>query len=446
MKISVPRFAYLGALGMLAIQQSASSARPAALDLGPMLGHVGPTEARIWVKAAPKPNGNDTTKRRLAVRFGTRPDLSDGRTVRGRPLEGPEFLGQINLTGLKPDTRYFYSARVDGEPVTANPPRSFQTATADGTRGQFRFAFISCLGRKGSDAAAAWGDLAARTPIDLLLFLGDNHYADSTEPAKQRAAYYEHRSAAGFRDLSSRVPSYAIWDDHDFGPNNSDSTSVGKEVSLQTFKEFWANPGYGQRDDPGVYFKFTRGDVDFFMLDVRYHRSPNVAPDDGTKTMLGAAQLAWLKRELLASQATVKFLASGSEWQSNGSDDSWSRFNRERMDLLNFIQDKGIKGVILLSGDRHFTATYQVLGIFVEVTSGPFGSLNSTRSEPTAEAFYFQNTGKLYCVFDVDTTGAEPKIALEIYRAAEGLIQKCEFTWNEILGVTKIPPLGPGGN
>jgi len=446
MNISFPRSRILCVLATLSIQLSASSAEPASLDFGPMLGHVGPTETRIWVKAAAKPDGKDTAKRNVAIRYSTRPDLSDGRTVRGRPLEGPEFLGQINLTGLKPATRYYYSVRVDGEAVTANPPRSFQTSPADGTRGQFRFAFISCLGRKGSDAAAAWGDLAARTPIDLLLFLGDNHYADTTEPAKQRTAYYEHRSAAGFRDISGRVPSYAIWDDHDFGPNNSDSTSAGREISFQTFKEFWANPGFGQRDDPGVYFKFTRGDVDFFMLDVRYHRSPNVAPDGENKTMLGAAQLAWLKRELLASKATIKFLASGSEWQSNGSDDSWSRFNRERMDLLNFIQDKGIKGVILLSGDRHFTATYQVLGKFVEVTSGPFGSLNSTRSQPTAEAFYFQNTGKLYCVFDVDTTGVEPKITLEVYRAAEGLIQKGEFTWNEILGVTKIPSLAPGGN
>lgn len=445
MKISLPRFRCLCALATLSIQLSAASAEPASPDLGPMLGHVGSTEARIWVKAAANPNGTEKARRSVAVRYGTRPDLSGGKTVRGRPLAGPEFLGQINLNGLKPATRYYYRVRVDGEAFGAHPG-SFQTAPADGTRGQFRFAFISCVGRNAFDPAAAWGDLAVRTPIDVLLFLGDNHYADSTEPAKQRAAYYDQRRLAGFREISSRVPSYAIWDDHDFGPNNSDGTAAGKEISLHTFKEFWPNPGYGQRDDPGVYFKFTRGDVEFFMLDVRYHRSPNVAPDDGNKTMLGAAQLAWLKRELLASKAKVKFLASGSEWQSNGTEDSWTRFNRERMDLLNFIQEKNITGVILLSGDRHFTAAYQVLGRFIEVTSGPFGSGNSTRPQPAAEAFYFVNTGKLYCVFDVDTTGAEPKIALEVYRAAEGLIQKLEFTWNEILGVTKIPRLASGGN
>ncbi|MBE0545902.1 MAG: alkaline phosphatase family protein [Verrucomicrobia bacterium] len=446
MKTLLPRFWCLLALATFALAQSASAAPTEQLELGPMLGHVGATEARIWVKAPPRSGPTRSTRRSVAVCVSERPDLSRGRTLRSQTLHGPEYLGQIHITGLKPATRYYYWVHVDGESGMASPAPSFVTAPAEGTPGRFRFAFISCVGRNAFDPAAAWGDLAARTPIDLLLFLGDNHYADSTEPAKQRAAYYDQRRLAGFRDLSSRVACYGIWDDHDFGPNNSDGTTEGKEVSLQTFKEFWPNPGFGQRDDPGVYFKFTRGDTEFFMLDVRYHRSPNESPDDSAKTMLGAAQLAWLKRELSASKAKVKFLASGSEWQSNGSVDSWSKFNRERRELFDFIQERGIQGVMLLSGDRHFTAAYQVLDKFIEVTSGPFGSGNSTRAQPTAEAFYFVNTGKLYCVFDVDTTGAEPKISLEVYRAAEGLIHKREFRWNEILGVTKISPLASGGN
>ncbi len=446
MKCSLSPTGWLLLVMLLTLAPRVDASPTTQLDLGPMLGHVGPTEARIWVKAAPRSGPTRSTRRSVAVCVSEHPDLSRGRTLRTQTLHGPEYLGRFHVAGLKPATRYYYWVHVDGESGMATPLPSFVTAPAEGSRGRFRFAFISCVGRNAFDPAAAWGDLAARTPIDLLLFLGDNHYADTTEPTGQRAAYYVQRRLAGFRDLSSRVPCYGIWDDHDYGPNNSDGTAAGKERSLETFKEFWANPGYGQRDDPGVYFKFTRGDVDFFMLDVRYHRSPNESPDDGNKTMLGAAQLAWLKRELLASKATVKFLASGSEWQSNSSEDSWSRFNRERMDLLEFIQENNIKGVMLLSGDRHFTAAYQVLGSFIEVTSGPFGSSNSARSQPTAECFYFVNTGKLYCVFDVDTTGVEPRLTLEVYRAAEGLIHKREFTWNEILGVTKIPPLVSGGS
>lgn len=446
MKRSLSPIGWMVLVLLLALEPKGEASPTTQLELGPMLGHVGSTEVRLWVKAPPRPATTRSPRRSVAVCVSEHADLSRGRMLRNQTLQGPEYLGQFHVTGLKPATRYYYWVHVDGESGMASPLPSFVTAPADGTPGRIRFAFISCVGRNAFDPAAAWGDLAARTPIDLLLFLGDNHYADSTEPAKQRAAYYEQRKLAAFRDLTSRVACYGIWDDHDFGPNNSDGTAAGKERSLQTFKEFWPNPDFGQRDDPGVYFKLKRGDVDFFMLDVRYHRSPNESPDDGSKTMLGAAQLAWLKRELAASRAKVKFIASGSEWQTHGTVDSWSRFNRERLELFDFIQERGIPGVVLLSGDRHFTAAYQILGRLIEVTSGPFGSSNSTRAQPTPEAIYFVTTGKLYCVFDVDTTGVEPKLTLEVYRAAEGLIHKREFTWSEILGVTKIPSFAPGGN
>jgi alkaline phosphatase D len=284
--------------------------------------------------------------------------------------------------------------------------------------------------------------MASRTNIDLLLMLGDNHYADSTDPAKQRPAYYDQRRQAGYRALTERTPTYAIWDDHDFGANDSDGTAAGKEISLRTFQQFWANPAYGQADSAGVQFKLSRGDIDFFMLDNRYHRSPNSATQDVSKTMLGKEQLAWFKRELVASKAKVKFIASGSSWQTHGTKDSWASFDGERQEIWKFIKDHEINDVIFLSGDRHFTAGYQVQGRFIEVTSGPIGSGNA-KTRNTPEMFLHYNDGKLYCVFDVDTTGLEPKVALEVYRVGQGLIERRAFTWDEVTGIAKLPTLPP---
>ncbi len=78
--------------------------------------------------------------------------------------------------------------------------------------------------------------------------------------------------------------------------------------------------------------------------------------------MLGRAQLTWLKRELAESDATLKFLVSGGQWTNSGKSDSWQSFTRERNGLFNFIRDNGIEGVVLLSGDRHVTAGYQIQG------------------------------------------------------------------------------------
>jgi alkaline phosphatase D len=202
----------------------------------------------------------------------------------------------------------------------------------------------------------------------------------------------------------------------------------------------WANPGYGQPDDPGVYYTFSRGEIDFFMLDNRYHRSPNRAPDDGRKTMLGAAQLAWFKRAILASKAKVKFIASGSEWEPHGHQDSWTSFARERDEIFAFLREHDVPGLVFLSGDRHFTGAYQIGGRFIEVTSGPIGS-RTTNGVNKPDMFLNLVEGTMCSVFDVDTTGEQPKLTLEVYRGGFGRIHVRTFTWDEINGRTRIPTL-----
>ena len=413
---------------------SRASARP-SLVLAPMVGHTSSTNAWIWAKAS--------GRGRLSVRIGSREDLSDGSDVKGPRLEAEaDFMNRLNIDGLKPRQRYHYCVLLNGHPAMSRPYPSFETAALEGTRGRVRFAFVSCVGYYPYDSAASWADMSTRTNFDLVLLLGDNHYANSPEPEKQRRAYQEQRNQGGYRELSVRTPFYAIWDDHDYGPDNSDATLPHKERALKTFQEHWANPAFGEPDHPGVYFKFSRSDVDFFMLDDRYYRTPNRATNQTDKTMLGSAQLAWLKRELLASHATVKVLAAGGEWQTHGTDDSWTSFATERDDIFKFIEDHHIEGVLLISGDRHFTAAYQVQGKWLEVTTGPLGSQNAeTRNLPEMFLNFTTPRGKMYCVYDIDTGPEVPAVTLEVYRAGEGRLERRAFTWDEVLGRTKIKPL-----
>jgi alkaline phosphatase D len=160
--------------------------------------------------------------------------------------------------------------------------------------------------------------------------------------------------------------------------------------------------------------------------------------------MLGEQQLAWLLRELLASRAAVKIVASGSQWQTHGTEDSWASFRREREQIFQFIEVNNIEGVILLSGDRHFTAAYQVLGRFLEVSAGPVGSDNAAGAKDTPEEILKCNVGKLWCVFDIATTaGAEPKVNLEVWQAGGGMLERRAFSWDEINGRGKIAPSLP---
>ena len=428
--------AFATLLAALCLAPAFRASGAAYLELAPALGHVSSTDARIWAKSS--------EPAKLSVRIGTKPDLSDARTARGPKLEaGSGLMGEVLMNNLQPVTLYYYCVLLDGKPAMLRPYPSFTTAPPEGQPGRARVAFTSCVGYHGYDATAGYADMA-RTNADLLLMLGDNHYANTNDPGVQRKFYFDQRNTAGWRGLSRGTPIYAIWDDHDFGPDNSDGTLKGKERALQTFKEHWANPAYGEPDNPGVYFKFTRGNVDVFMLDGRYYRDPNKAKKIEHKTQLGPKQLAWLKRELLASKAAVKVLASGGEWQAYGTDDSWQSFKQERDDIFKFIEDNAIKGVLLISGDRHFTGVYQVEGKWIEVTVGPLGSAISTaKNTPDMFLNLSATKGHFYCIYDLDTTASPPKVTLEIYRVGDGLVERRPFTWDEVLGVTKIKTLPP---
>ena len=401
-----------------------------------MLGHTTSTNAFIWVKAS--------ESAKFSVRIGTKPELSYGRTVRGPTLEAKSaFMDHLVVSELQPLTRYFYCVQLDGKPAMLPPYPSFTTASPEGQPAHVRVAFTSCVGYHGYDATAGYADMA-RTNIDLLLMLGDNHYANTNNPDIQRRFFFDQRTTAGWRGLSPGTPIYAIWDDHDFGPNDSDGRMKGKELSLQTFKEQWANPAYGEPDNPGVYFKFTRANIDIFMLDGRYHREPNKATNIVHKTHLGVKQAAWLKRELLASRAPVKLLVAGGEWQSFGTDDSWTSFKEEREEIFRFIEENQIKGILLLSGDRHFTGAYHVRGKWIEVTAGPIGSAPAgVKKSPEAFLDLSATKGHFYCVYDLDTVASPPKVTLEIYRVGDGLVERRPFTWDEVNGVTKIELLPP---
>ena len=406
------------------------------LDLGPMLGYTGPSEARIWLKA--------TSAARSGIVIGEAVNLHDGQTVKGPGLT-PEtdYMGVVKVTGLKPATRYFYKT-VLNDVVNPEPPFSFVTAPPKASQTRVRFAFTSGVGDFEKylhlwekPIIRAWEALA-QVPIDFLLQLGDNVYAGSTEPDVQRRIYYWHRRLPAHQKFVTATPTLAIWDDWDYADNDSDGTAPGKDRSLRTFKGLWANPSYGEASNPGIYFKFSWGDLDFFMLDVRYHRSPNNLKDDGQKTMLGQAQLMWLKQGLSESRATFKFLASGSQWNSKEKTDSWRSFLRERNELFQFIIDKRITGVVLLSGDRHFTAGYLIQDRFVEISSCPFASENHGLLYNPGEMFMLHDKGNFFVVIEVDPAAAQPNLSFEVHQIGKGIVRQRKLSWQEINGEVRI--------
>jgi alkaline phosphatase D len=173
--------------------------------------------------------------------------------------------------------------------------------------------------------------------------------------------YRQTRALPELQPLLRSTHHYAIWDDHDYGPDNSNRAFPLKEHSLELFRRYWANPAYGLPNTPGVFTSFTFGDIDFFLLDDRYYRNADNASQAATKTMLGTEQLAWLKDALLRSRAPFKIIASGSQMLNTlTNQESWHNFQDERAGFLAWLVETGISGVMFLSGDVHYSALFKL--------------------------------------------------------------------------------------
>jgi len=319
---------------------------------GPLSGDVRANQVNLWMYAPIKSKCTFSYR----AEGSSKADAKTGEltALSNQAAKVPGQILKSTVVGLSPNTAYQYQVTIDGK---ADPSwkGSFKTAPLEGTSTAFRMAITSCMHIKR--AQRSWNLLLEEQP-ELHLTVGDTHYADTTDPTIQLQHHLAYRRKKEFANVLRQVPTYAIWDDHDYGPNNSDGTAEGKEFSLAGWKQAWPNPASGTPDTPGAFFKFSRGDVEFFVVDGRYHRSPNELPDNDEKRMLGDAQFEWLLSGLKNSKAKFKIIASGSVLH-HSKVDGWRIFTFSRHRLFDAIKKHKISGVMYIGGDMHQSLVWQ---------------------------------------------------------------------------------------
>ena len=356
-------------------------AMPAGAKLTIMHGFADYTSALVWIMAdAPGP---------IAVSWQPEGQVTERQlTLDATAVSGNAVLAR--LTGLKPGKTVSYRVTGDGDSragtLTTQPFWSKASDSRD-----FAIAIGSCFFLADSDPI--WGgqdygggfeifDAIAGKKPDLMIWMGDNLYfqtPDDLDPNSMAMRYQRQRTFPPLQKLLTATPHIAIWDDHDYGPNDADMSYVMKGESLQLFRRYWANPSYGLPDVSGVFGRARWGDVDLFLLDDRWYRSANRAIDGPDKTMFGAQQLAWLRNALIYSHAPIKLVVNGSQmWNRANRFEGWNHFATEQRAFADWLLAQKIDGVVFLSGDRHFTELLKVerLGTYplYEFTSSPLTS------------------------------------------------------------------------
>lgn len=337
-------------------------AQASLLQSGPMLGYNEMREVLLWVQTT------KAAKVQFAYWQENQPEnklfTHEVTTEASRA-----FTAKLIADQVLPGIRYAYQLRINGQPIALPYPTFFTPQPnwkKEDRAPDFRIALGSCANTVDTlfqepdpefeKRYQIFSSIADESP-DLMLWLGDNTYLRDPDWYTQTGIFHRYthtRSIAEMQRLLASAHNYAIWDDHDFGPNDSDRSFIHKDKTLAAFELFWGNPTTGLPGIPGAISFFRYMDIDFFLLDNRYHRSPNNRRS-GEKTMLGNAQLEWLIDALSYSNAPYKMVAVGGQVLNTAPlfENYANHHFEERQYLLRRIEEEGITGVIFLTGDRH---------------------------------------------------------------------------------------------
>lgn len=324
------------------------------ITAGPFVGSVTTSSAKVWLSC----RGSGEYRVTLWDSIEDKHSTSIASHAIANSKGDTSLI--LDYTGLQAGRRYkvIFS---DMRTKLLTPPCYFTTQSPEPVK-DLDFLVGSCaLLNTGFTGVFFPGlDIRIFTPMtkaktDFMLWLGDN-------------IYYLGRDYKGYNNMFNRnlkirrnfktldfflasKPQYSIWDDHDYGWNDSDRHFPLKDTALTIFRGFWPNTYEDTVKE--TYFTFRYSDAEFFMTDGRWFRE---TPGDTAGDFLGPQQLAWLKNKLLKSDATFKFICMGSQvLNDNEHGESYAHYPKERNNLLDYIVDNDIKGVIFLTGDKHYT-------------------------------------------------------------------------------------------
>ncbi|MFI2663743.1 alkaline phosphatase D family protein [Micromonospora carbonacea] len=325
------------------------------------VGATTPSSARVVAKIG-------GASARLAV--ADNPQLS-GPAWYGPVSASAEGIVSLTATGLAPNRRYWWAVEDAGVLDTVTTGR-FRTHPPLGEPATFDFITGGDAGITpevpGVGAAVNTSRLSNHPVFDTIrlrdpLFfahLGDLHYYDlgsnnhgftGATLANYRRAYDDVLLQPRQHELYRNVSTFLLWDDHDFGPNDSDSTAPGRANAQRVYRE--RVPHYPLADDEAIFHSFEVGRVLFVGSDSRSDRTPNSYPDGADKTMLGSAQRAWLEQLLTRSEASALCWLMPVQWLS-GAVDSWGGFRYEQGQLAQMLGDLGwLSKMWMVVADKH---------------------------------------------------------------------------------------------
>ena len=372
----------------------------ATLQSGPMVGYCEMKEAMIWLQTTKPAN--------VKIEYFAQDNISEIFISDSySTTKEVGFTYHIILDKLQQGKKYNYNILIDNKKVVLPHETTFSSKKLWQWREDapdFTVAVGSCsyvnepeLDRPGKGYGSNYGifeSINSKNP-DIMIWGGDNIYlreADWDSQTGINHRYTHSRSIKEMQSLLAKTQNFAIWDDHDFGPNDGDRGFYNKYLTQKAFKNFWANKSYGsdETQNKGTYSTFNWVDAQFFLLDNRFFKTPNDRKT-GKRELLGDEQLEWLIDNLVTSNASFKIIVIGGQVLNSAEVyENYSNYAQEKSNLLKEIIENKIKGVMFISGDRHHSElslqsrenTYSLLDWTVSPLTSGHGNIEKITKEP----------------------------------------------------------------
>lgn len=309
----------------------------------------------------------------------------------------PDAAGyfKASASSLTAGTSYPWEILVDGA-----SRRTSTVKTLPGDSTNVKFVWGSCF---DTNTSGVFSLIDSRTP-DFIANLGDwgyqyitggpNGNTSPTDVATVRTHREAVLTAAAPQGLFSKYPTSYTYSDCDGGGANADSTTGGMAngVVQTAYRQQFAHPNLLS---PTGFRGWRIGRVMFIQTDETTAASSKSAPDNSSKTKLGAHQKALFK--LFIDDAATNGYAV--VWFGDGpwieptqlTGNSWRAYNTERTELGTYIANSGVK-LIRLHGDTHT--------LFCDDgTNNPWGGFPTASAAPlhtTAQPFSFPISGTSY--------------------------------------------------
>jgi alkaline phosphatase D len=334
------------------------------------------------------------------------------------PAEG---YVHADVGGLRPGTAHLFAfVEPDGR---RSPVGRFRTAPTAATSAVVRFGATSCT--KQSHAPFPTLSRAAERTLDFFLLLGDTSYNDGASTlGEYRAKWRANLGSAGYRELLGSTSIHATWDDHevenDWNPEAVDPAKLA--IARVAFFETLAIRRFPPPGENRLYRSFRWGAaVEVFVLDCRGERKPSTRFSADAE-YISRAQMDWIKSGLAASTAAFKIIANSVPIANFPgafdvlANDRWEGYHAQREEILAFIEDRGLRGVVWVSGDFHLGAVAHVEPsgsrfAYYDILAGPGGNDgNPITFLLGPPQFELASNTKNYVYFEADPTTSPPEL------------------------------------